>query len=61
MFPFMSPISFWLMTLFNCFSCNTKGKGAVDLVKAVKNVGFQVAVPISWSLSELDVREETRS
>lgn len=29
---------------FNCFSCNAKGRGAIDLVKAVKQLGFQDAV-----------------
>ena len=29
---------------FNCFSCNAKGRGAIDLYKLVKNVGFQAAV-----------------
>jgi DNA primase len=29
---------------FHCFACNTKGKGAIDLVKAIKGCGFQEAV-----------------
>jgi DNA primase len=29
---------------FNCFSCNAKGRGGIDLYKLVKNVGFQAAV-----------------
>ena len=29
---------------FNCFSCGAKGKGAIDLVKAVRQCGFQEAV-----------------
>jgi DNA primase len=29
---------------FNCFSCNAKGRGALDLVKAVKACGFKEAV-----------------
>src|SRR4051812_15911789 len=28
---------------FNCFSCGAKGKGAIDLVKAVRQCGFQQA------------------
>lgn len=30
--------------VFHCFSCNAKGKGALDLVKAVKSIGFLAAV-----------------
>ena len=29
---------------FHCFSCNAKGRGAIDLAKLVKNIGFQAAV-----------------
>jgi len=29
---------------FHCFSCNAKGRGAIDLTKLVKNIGFQAAV-----------------
>ena len=31
---------------FNCFSCNAKGRGAIDLVKLVRGVGFQAAVEL---------------
>jgi DNA primase len=31
---------------FNCFSCNAKGRGAIDLVKAVRGIGFQAAVEL---------------
>jgi DNA primase len=31
---------------FNCFSCGAKGRGAIDLVKAVRQVGFQEAVDL---------------
>lgn len=29
---------------FHCFSCEAKGRGGIDLYKAVRNVGFQAAV-----------------
>jgi hypothetical protein len=29
---------------FHCFSCEAKGRGAIDLVKLVKNLGFIEAV-----------------
>jgi DNA primase len=29
---------------FNCFSCQAKGRGAIDLLMAVKGIGFQEAV-----------------
>jgi DNA primase len=29
---------------FNCFSCGSKGKGAIDIYMAVRKVGFQAAV-----------------
>lgn len=29
---------------FNCFSCQAKGKGAIDIFMAVRKVGFQAAV-----------------
>jgi DNA primase len=32
--------------LFNCFSCGAKGRGAVDLVKLARNVGFRDAVAL---------------
>src|SRR5438552_2720489 len=31
---------------FHCFSCNTKGSGAIDLAKAVKNIAFKEAVEL---------------
>jgi hypothetical protein len=31
---------------FHCFSCNAKGRGAIDLAKLVKNIGFQAAVEL---------------
>ena len=29
---------------YQCFSCNAKGRGGVDLVKAAKGINFQAAV-----------------
>lgn len=29
---------------WNCFSCGQKGRGAIDLAKAVRSLGFQEAV-----------------
>jgi len=37
--------------LFNCFSCNAKGRGAIDLVKAVKNCNYTEAVTYLETLS----------
>jgi DNA primase len=31
---------------FNCFSCNAKGRGAIDLAMAIRGVGFQAAVEL---------------
>jgi len=31
---------------FNCFSCGKKGRGAIDLVMALRNISFQQAVEI---------------
>lgn len=31
---------------FHCFSCQAKGRGAIDLVKLIKGVGFQEAVAL---------------
>jgi hypothetical protein len=31
---------------WHCFSCNEKGRGAIDLVKAIRKVGFQEAVDL---------------
>jgi len=36
---------------FHCFSCNVSGRGAIDLVKAVKQVGFQEAVTFLKNLT----------
>lgn len=41
---------------FNCFSCGAKGRGAIDLVKAIKACGFQDAV--TW-LSRVSVPQTT--
>lgn len=35
---------------FNCFSCNAKGRGAIDLTKLVKNLGFKEAVEFLGSV-----------
>lgn len=35
---------------FNCFTCGIKGRGAIDLVKALKGCGFQQAVELLQSL-----------
>jgi hypothetical protein len=35
---------------FNCFSCNAKGRGAIDLTKLVKNLGFKEAVEFLGSI-----------
>jgi len=32
--------------LWHCFSCEAKGKGAIDLVRAIRTVGFKEAVSI---------------
>jgi DNA primase len=32
--------------LWHCFSCEAKGKGAIDLVRAVRKIGFKEAVSI---------------
>jgi DNA primase len=35
---------------FNCFACDLKGKGAIDLVKLVRGIGFQEAVELLGGL-----------
>ena len=35
---------------FNCFSCSAKGKGAIDAVMAIKQVGFREAVELLWAV-----------
>lgn len=35
---------------WHCFSCNAKGSGAIDLTKAVKDIGFQAAVELLGSI-----------
>jgi DNA primase len=35
---------------FNCFSCNAKGRGAIDLAKLVKGLGFKEAVEFLGSV-----------
>lgn len=38
---------------FNCFVCSSKGRGAIDLTKAIKQVGFKEAISI---LSQLELQ-----
>jgi hypothetical protein len=45
---------------FHSFSCNIKGRGAVDLVKAVRNVGFHAAVEfLRPPIEQEPVKEKT--
>src|SRR5687768_977979 len=37
--------------MFHCFSCNAKGRGAIDLTKLVKAVNFTAAVEILRSVA----------
>src|SRR5262245_45647728 len=40
---------------WHCFSCNEKGKGAIDLAMRVKGIGFQEAVALLEPLTR-DIR-----
>lgn len=43
---------------FRCFSCSAKGRGAIDLVLAVKQCGFQQAVEWLYHALAADLREK---
>jgi DNA primase len=42
---------------FHCFSCNAKGRGANDLTKLVKNIGFRAAVELLQPFGDQVVQE----
>jgi DNA primase len=43
---------------FHCFSCDAKGRGAIDLAKLVKNIGFKEAVEFLGSVPPPDTKTE---
>lgn len=47
--------------LWNCFSCNKSGKGAIDLIKELRGCGFQDAVAFLEVIRPLPRPEERRN
>jgi DNA primase len=43
---------------FHCFSCEAKGRGGIDLVKLVKNLGFKEAVEFLGSVPPAAIQNE---
>jgi DNA primase len=39
--------------VYHCFSCRAKGRGSIDICKAIRNVGFQAAVDFLTPLATL--------
>lgn len=53
--------SFDIEGRYHCFSCGAKGRGAIDLVMAVRKVGFQDAVSYLQSfVGSSELLEEAR-
>jgi DNA primase len=46
---------------FRCFSCPVKGRGAIDLVQAVKDCGFQEAVSLLRSIDTRSIQSRVQS
>jgi len=46
-----SSFSFDVEGKYQCFSCSTKGKGAIDIVMAIKQIGFRDAVALLETLN----------
>jgi len=50
-----SSFSFDVEGKYQCFSCSTKGKGAIDIVMAIKQIGFRDAVALLETLNVPEV------